>query len=181
VGFEPGGRWGESTDGAGFLDFLAAEGLVPQRQRVLLIGAGGAARSVAAALAEAGARSITAATRDPARHASAFAALGLEAPLGLDAPGLADAFAQATLVIQATPLRETSGPLDPARVPRGAVAIDIGYGEAPTPWVTALRAGGVRAMDGLGMLVHQARRSIALWTGEAPPLAALEAAVGWPR
>lgn len=181
VGFGAGGRWGDSTDGPGFLDFLAAEGLAPGAHRVLLIGAGGAARSVAAALVAAGAGAVTAATRDPRRHADAFAALGLAAPLAFDAPALDTAFARATLVVQATPARDPGGVLDPERVPRHAVAVDMGYGESITPWVAALRGRGVRAMDGLGMLIHQARRSIALWTGEAPPIEALEAAVGWPR
>lgn len=181
LGFGPDGRWGESTDGPGFLDFLGAEGIAPQSQHVLLIGAGGAARSVAGALAGAGARSVALATRDPARHASACAALGLDPPLGFDAPAMAAAFARATLVIQATPAREPAGVLDPSRVPPGAVAVDMGYGGEPTPWVGALHARGVRALDGVGMLIHQARRSIALWTGEAPPLAALEAAVARSR
>lgn len=181
VGFEPQGRWGESTDGAGFLDLLAAEGIDPAAQRVLLLGAGGAARSVADALARGGAQRVAAATRDPARHAAAFAALGLAPPLAFGAPALRAAFAEATLVVQATPVREAKGALDPALVPAGATAVDMGYGPELTPWVRALRARGVRAMDGLGMLIHQARRSIALWTGREAPLAALETAVGWPR
>jgi len=181
VGFDPGSRWGDSTDGDGFLDFLAAEGVDTASSSVLLLGAGGAARSVADALARAGARSIVPATRHPSRHAEAFAALGLAAPLAFDDPAVDDAFAAATLVIHATPARAIEGPLDPARVPRGARAVDMGYDETPTPWVRALRARGVTAWDGLGMLIHQARRSIALWTGRTPPLAALQAAVGWPR
>lgn len=179
--FDPDARRGETTDGPGFLDFLAAEGIDPARERVLLLGAGGAARSVADALARAGARALVSATRTPAGHAAAFAALGLAAPLAFTDPSLDEAFAAATLVIQATPARGTAGPLDPARVPAGARAIDMGYGETVTPWVAALRARGVRASDGLGMLIHQARRSIALWTGRTPPLEPLEAAVGWPR
>ncbi len=176
VVFDPVGRTGASTDGPGFLDLLAVEGLDPQAQRVVFLGAGGAARSVAAALAGAGARSVRAATRDPARHAGTFRALGLDPPLALDGAEVHAALAAATLVIQATPLRELEGPLDPALVPVEAVAIDMGYGAGPTPWVLALRARGVRARDGLGMLVHQARRSLALWTGRDVPLPTLWAA-----
>jgi shikimate dehydrogenase len=66
--------------------------------------------------------------------------------------------------------------MDPA-----ILAIDLVYGPEPTAWVRAARALGLQAYDGLGLLVFQARRSLALWTGQEVPLEPLAEAVGWPR
>jgi shikimate dehydrogenase len=181
VGFGPEGRWGDTTDGAGFLDFLAGEGIAIEGQRILMLGAGGAARSVLDALSNAGAEDLAVLTRDPARHAGALAALGIVAPIGFDSRAARPAFERATIVVHATPARALTGPLDPSSVPASAVAIDLGYGPEPTAWVRALREREVRAFDGVGMLVHQARRSLAAWTGRDVPLDPLRAAVGWPR
>jgi shikimate dehydrogenase len=59
--------------------------------------------------------------------------------------------------------------------------VDLVYGPEVTPWVRAARAAGIEAVDGLGLLVFQAQRSLALWTGREVPLAPLARAVGWPR
>jgi shikimate dehydrogenase len=180
IGFERGVAWGDTTDGAGFLAALEREGLRPSGQRVVILGAGGAARCVAGAVAPLAA-SLHLATREPGSHTAALSASGLPAALAFPSTGFADALAESTLVVQATPESGLDGPFDPARVPAGAVAVDLRYGAEPTPWVAALRFRGVRAMDGLGMLIHQARASLRLWTGREIPLEALEAAVGWPR
>ena len=55
------------------------------------------------------------------------------------------------------------------------------YGAEVTPWVLSARAAGLEALDGLGLLAFQARRSLALWTGRDVPIEPLLAAVGWPR
>jgi shikimate dehydrogenase len=179
VGWDAGGAWGETTDGAGFLGFLAREGIATEGADVLILGAGGAARAVGGAL-RSEVRSLAFATRDPARHTGGGWE-DLPAPAAFGAPETVEALARATLIVQATPLEALEGPLDATRVPAGAVAIDLRYGPGLTPWVLALRARGIRAFDGLGMLVHQARGSLALWSGRDIPLEALEAAVGWPR
>jgi shikimate dehydrogenase len=59
--------------------------------------------------------------------------------------------------------------------------LDLLYAAEVTPWVRRARAQGLSAHDGLGLLVHQARRSLALWFGTLPPLGPLARAVGWPR
>ncbi|NOT32558.1 MAG: hypothetical protein HOP12_00120, partial [Candidatus Eisenbacteria bacterium] len=65
VGFEADHTWGDTTDGAGFLDWLVALGRVVARERVVVLGAGGAARSVALALAEAQVGGLQIAARRP--------------------------------------------------------------------------------------------------------------------
>ena len=63
----------------------------------------------------------------------------------------------------------------------GALVVDLNYGATLTPWVQAARAQGFEAVDGLGLLVHQARHSLRFWFDRDVPLAPLAAAVGWPR
>src|SRR5690242_10633480 len=65
VGFDGGAWWADSTDGAGFLDLLAELERTPAAERAVLLGAGGAARSVALALGDAGCVSVTISARDP--------------------------------------------------------------------------------------------------------------------
>ena len=90
-------------------------------------------------------------------------------------------------MINATPLGApgAAGPAqEPAALeplPRPAAVLDLVYGERVTPWVERARALGHPAWDGLGLLVHQARRSLAIWLGREVPLEPLARAVGWPR
>ena len=71
-------------------------------------------------------------------------------------------------------------PCPPTLVGERAVAVDLLYHPAETPWLRALRARGVRAANGLGLLVEQARLAQRCWFGEAPPRRALEEALAWP-
>ena len=83
----------------------------------------------------------------------------------------------ATIVVNATPLAGPAGPREPGTLAEGLLVLDLVYGETPTAWVRAARAGGLEAHDGLGLLVFQARRSLSLWLGREVPLAPLLAAV----
>jgi shikimate dehydrogenase len=165
----PGGRTlGDSTDGPGFLDALADEGIPVAGQPVLVLGAGGAARAVVLALGRAGADVTVAARRpDAAADAASLAPGAHAAPLGA-----ADASAF-TVVVNATPLGMSGGdplPVDPGALHTGQAVVDLVYHPADTPLLTAARAQGAQAVNGLGMLLHQAARSFRLWTGEEPAL-----------
>jgi shikimate dehydrogenase len=179
VSFDPAGVRGDTTDGAGFVDLLRALEADPARERVLLLGAGGAARSLALALRRAGAL-VHASARNPQAAAGGWTEIGI-APVAWRGEAEAKALAAATLIVNATPLVEGEGPLPPGRAPRDARLVDLVYAEGLTPWVAKARALGYQAWDGLGLLVHQARRSLELWTGRPVPVAPLAAAVGWPR
>jgi shikimate dehydrogenase len=84
------------------------------------------------------------------------------------------------LIVNATPLGMSGGdalPVDPAMLHAGQAVVDLVYHPADTPLLTAARSQGATAVNGLGMLLHQAARSFTLWTGETAPLDAMRAAV----
>ncbi len=179
--FRPEGWWGETTDGPGFVDLLRELRYEPERQRVVLLGAGGASRSLALALQWAGCRDVRVSSRRRPEGAYAWGEGLDDRFLGWRSPEEDDALGTCTVVVNGTPLagEEPPAPLD--RVPRTALVVDLTYGEALTPWVRRARALGLHAIDGLGLLVHQARRSLSLWLGREVPVEPLAAAVGWPR
>jgi shikimate dehydrogenase len=180
LGFEPNGRWGDTTDGDGFIDLVRSLERDPAGLGVLLLGAGGSARSLALALHEAGAESVTVSARDPERRARTWSDLPSRWVAWRSADELR-ALSESKLIVNCTPLSSAEGPAAISELPAGALIVDLVYGPTLTRWVAAARAAGREAYDGLGLLVHQARRSLARWTGREVPLAPLEEAVGWPR
>ena len=162
-----GSLFGTNTDGEGFVASLArGSGFTPQGRRCVVVGAGGAARAVILALADAGAAHVARPVGEPVPSG------GSE----LDA-----AVQAADLVVNATPLGmvgTTTGGREewlvrPEILRGGQVAADLVYAPRPTPWLVAARAAGATTLDGLGMLVHQAAAQLALWTGREPPVEAM--------
>jgi len=180
VGLESEGWWGDTTDGPGLLDLLAELARADACERVVMLGAGGAARSLARSLAGAGGALVVSARR-PGEVGEGWRDLARMRVVGWRTPEETDALREATLVINATPLTAADGPAPLALIARGALLLDLNYGADVTPWVSQARGEGRTAHDGLGLLVHQARHSLALWFGPMPPLAPLARAVGWPR
>ena len=186
-----GGRLhGANTDVAGVRRALAEAGVRLEGIEAVLIGAGGAARAVVAALDAGGAARVTVANRTPSR-AAALAALpraGLEVrtePLAPIGEPLREALARARLVIHSTPFGMLHGPDEEATpVPAdlfaaGQAAFDLVYVPERTPFLRAAEAAGAQPVGGLGMLVHQGAESLRLWTGLEPPVEAMyEAARG---
>jgi shikimate dehydrogenase len=163
---------GDSTDGDGFLRALHDEGITPAGQRVLVVGAGGAARAITHALGRVGARVTVAARRPEAARSAAALAPDADAT-GLD--GIAvESF---DVVVNATPLGMDgeAPPFDTAELHAGQFVYDTVY-PIETPLLGEARARGLRAAGGLGMLVHQGALSFSLWTGVAPPLDVMRAA-----
>ena len=163
---EDGSLHAANTDAVGFLDALRADaGVSPAGKRVVVLGAGGAARAVAWAAASVGAADVAVLNRSlPAAEATAQIA----APVGRVA--YAADIASADIVINATPvgMPGVSGvPCDPETVQAGGVAVDLVYEPAETVWLAALRRRGVQTHNGLSMLVHQAAASFEMWTGTA--------------
>ena len=172
---------GDNTDGPGFMDALRIdEGIDVDGQRVAVVGAGGAGRAVARALAEAGAV-VTILNRSADAAALAASVAGPSARVGT--PGdLADV----AVVVNATPLGmgvvvSTTGapepmPFDVALLGAGQIVVDLIYHPVHTPLLLAARSQGLRAVNGVGMLVHQAAHAFRHWTSEEPPLEAMSAA-----
>ena len=180
VGFDRDGMWGDSTDGPGFLDLLVSLELAPTR--IVLLGAGGAARSLALSLARRAGVRVVASSRRPAETAATWGAIPGATLVAWRSAAEAEALAGAELVVHCTPLAGLDPPPAPLEaIAPGAAIIDLVYGGAPTPWVLAARASSRRAWDGLGLLVFQARRAFGLWFGREVPLEPLARAVGWPR
>jgi shikimate dehydrogenase len=170
-----GSLYGESTDGEGFLLALRDAGHDVAGHDVLLLGAGGAARAVAVALAGTGARiTITARRTGAAEHA---AALVDAATVAWDQR--ADAARAATFVVNATPLGMGDGSLPVAleALGTGQVYVDLVYHPLETPMLQAAQARGAAVVDGLGMLVRQAGLQVERWTGMPAPLPEMRAAV----
>jgi shikimate dehydrogenase len=170
-----GGWRGDNTDAEGFLRALDEQApLDLAGADVLLVGAGGAARAVAFALRGRGAR-VRVANRTPA----AAAELGDPVPFSVDAMDLVAG--QSALVVNATSLG-LHGDEAPAELPLaglgpGQVAADVVYRPGGTPWLAAAAARGARAVDGLGMLLHQGAAAFEQWTGRSPPVEVMREAL----
>lgn len=174
--------YGDNTDGVGLLrDVVDNHGFSLRGRRVLLLGAGGAARGVVGSLLEAEPAALVIANRtlDKAAamaaqfggvvHAASYAALAGER---------FDAIINATSASLAGQLP----PLPAGVYAPGALAYDMMYGKGETPFLAAAREqGAALCVDGLGMLVEQAAESFFIWRGvrpaTAPVLAALRASL----
>jgi shikimate dehydrogenase len=163
---------GTNTDGEGFVASLArGAGFDPAGRRCVVLGAGGAARAVVLALAEAGASEVAVVARRPEAAAEA-AGLAGQAGTVADPATAADA----ELIVNATPVGmvDDGPPLVPAAALSGRhLVVDLVYEPAETPWMREARRRGATVLGGLGMLVHQAAAQLALWTGLEPPVAAM--------
>lgn len=174
----PDGRLaGHSTDGAGFVASLRDAGVDPVGLDVAVLGAGGAARSVIDALARCGVRQIAVVNRSADRAEVAAALAGDRGRVGTSAD-----LAAADLIVNATSIGMGSNggsgdaPCDLRLLQPRHIVADLVYHPLETPLLAAARAVGARAIDGLGMLVHQAALQQELWTGVRPDPLAMRAA-----
>lgn len=167
-----GSLFGRSTDGFGFIENLRdrAPRWRPGNAPVAILGAGGSARAVAAALHRAGETEIRIINRTLDRAATLVADLG--GPL--QACGWSerqDAIRGCHLLVNTTTQGMVGEPpldLTPAGLADGAIVTDIVYVPLETPLLAAARAVGYHPVDGLGMLLHQARPGFEAWFGVAP-------------
>ncbi len=179
----PGECSGDNTDGPGLVAALRrGEHFDPGARRCLVVGAGGAARAVVAALADAGAAEVVVVNRTAERGAVAAALAG-----AAGRPGTEVDAAGCDLVVNATPLGMTGAtgadgawPIDPELLHPGQTVIDLVYHPPMTPWLEAARDRGATVGNGRGMLVHQAALQLTAWTGLEAPVEAMWAAVGPP-
>lgn len=172
-----GGRLlGDNTDGEGFLRGLRELPVAVAGARCVVLGAGGAARAVAHALLRAGAE-VALHNRTRARAVALAAELGSVGRVAvLSDATLVESVAAAELLVQATPVGMEgvaggASPLPPGVLPRAGAVVDLVYRPAETPLLAAARAAGLRAQNGLPMLVHQGALAFERWFGVAPPLA----------
>jgi shikimate dehydrogenase len=186
---------GANTDAPALLDDLAEAGFQPAGRVAVILGASGAARAAAFALAGAGAAALVVANRTPERAEELLADLllaisdehGLTAAgelppplvaLALDDPDLGEQIAACDLLVNATALgwREGETPLPDPPVGAATLVYDMVYRE--TRLLREAAARGAATRDGLGMLVRQGALALTRFTGREAPLDVMRAALG---
>ncbi|HKE95402.1 MAG TPA: shikimate dehydrogenase [Povalibacter sp.] len=166
------GLLGDNTDGAGLLTDLTRNlSLSIVNTRILLLGAGGAARGVLGPLLSAAPEYVEIANRDgdrAARLADEFSVLGNVTGCGFDGISTEGTF---DLILNATSasLQDTIPPVPPTVIAPTTLCYDMAYGKGDTAFTRwAKIAGAGRAETGWGMLVEQAAESFYLWRGVKP-------------
>jgi shikimate dehydrogenase len=168
---------GDNTDAPGLADWLRSVRIDCANQEAVILGAGGAARAAVLALASLGARSARVLNRTPERAQALACDLQPHVPQLQLSHGPLDEAARPRpqpirLLVNATSLgHHGSAPsVDASWYSPESVAIELVYNPPETAFVTAARAAGARAENGLGMLVHQAALAFERWTGQDAPL-----------
>lgn len=177
------GWFGDNTDGLGLCcDLRGNLDVALAGKRVLLLGAGGAARGVVPALFDEGIAELVIANRSPERAIALACDLADCGPIHTVAmQALADAGRFGILLNATSAARQGDAlALPVSLLAPDAVAYDLSYGQAAKPFLAwAENAGAARVSDGLGMLVEQAAEAFLRWHGvrpeTAPVLAALRA------
>lgn len=165
---------GTSSDGEGFIASLdqAHPAWRDDNRDVLLFGSGGAAIAIAHALSVEGA-GVTVCARSIEKARRIYDLLdadGYEQGV-MPWTSMAHALPHHTMAVNATTLGMSGAPPLPADVallPDGALVVDVVYNPLQTPLIAAARARGLATVDGLGMLLHQARVGFERWFGVRP-------------
>ncbi|CAM3113543.1 shikimate dehydrogenase [Filibacter tadaridae] len=162
---------GFNTDGRGFVRALEEScGKHPGEGKVLLVGAGGAARGIAFALHAAGygPLSITNRTLEKARSI----AVGLPNASSLTITEAESSLSNFKLIVQTTTVgmhfAQHGMPFNPNRLAEEAIVADIIYNPLETEFLENARANGAETMNGIGMFVHQGALAFETWTGTYP-------------
>jgi shikimate dehydrogenase len=168
ISFGPTGSVGHNTDGDGCCDALVEQGGARLRgATVVVLGAGGTARSIALALVRRGAHVVI--VNRTQSHAmelvGSFAAFGDEVSISV---GDQSAIASASILINATSVGMNSSdmPVDSSVLHNQLTVLDAVYSPLETSLLSAARVAGATVVDGLWMLIHQARHQQKLWFGE---------------
>jgi len=170
---KPDGRiLASNSDAYGFIQNLreGAPGFRADAGPAVMLGSGGAARAVVVALADAGAREIRIVNRTSAR-AEELCRLAPGIARAIPWTDMGSALADAALLVNTTSLGMDGQPaleIDLGRLPTGALVNDIVYTPLETPLLKAAAARGNPVVDGLGMLLHQARPGFKAWFGREP-------------
>lgn len=177
---------GYNTDGRGFYTALVRDlGYDVRGRRVLIMGAGGASRSVTVSLALAGCASIVIVNRSPEKGQQLAGIVKQSAP-GIEIKWLSPnenydlLVAESDVIINATPLTNFHGSV--LRVPvamlnKNQVVCDLNYSIYQPPLLQEAGARGARVMDGKGMLLYQAAAAFEIWTGLDAPVEVMRAAL----
>ena len=178
---------GYKTDGPGFLTALCEDaGFEPHDKKVMVLGAGGAARAVSFMLLSQKVSSVVIANRSVQKAATLAKALAEQSEKNdlktqittavLPGPDVNKEIAGCQLIVNCTTIGmkhspgEGQSPLVQADIPRGALVYDLVYNPSQTPLLRAAEAAGARTLGGLPMLVYQGAASFELWTDREAPI-----------
>ena len=170
---------GYNTDGQGFITSLLTDGKIKlEGQRVFLIGAGGAGKAVAVKLAERGVERLVITDKIGERTESLVSRLQENIPdcpvyaVAMASKEFAEAISESTLLINATPVGMNEGDpcvIDPDYLHKDLLIYDVVYNRE-TPLVGEAKKRGIKALGGIGMLIHQGAASFEIWTGQKAPV-----------
>jgi shikimate dehydrogenase len=165
---------GFNNDGVGFVQSVydAKPGWKPGCGPILVLGAGGAARAVVVALLEHGAQDIRVCNRSPERAEGMVSEIGGPVSV-LPWERRNDALADVSLLVNATDRGMLGKPaldVSLARLPAQAIVGDLIYIPPETPFLAAARAQGNLTVNGLGLLLNQARLAFEAWFGVLPEI-----------
>jgi shikimate dehydrogenase len=170
---------GYNTDGQGFITSLLTDGKIKlEGQRVFLIGAGGAGKAVAVKLAERGVERLVITDKIGERTESLVSRLQENIPdcpvyaVAMASKEFAEVISESTLLINATPVGMNEGDpcvIDPDYLHKDLFIYDVVYNRE-TPLVGEARKRGIKALGGIGMLIHQGAASFEIWTGQKAPV-----------
>jgi shikimate dehydrogenase len=173
---------GDNTDGIGFMrDLVVNQGQDVRGSRILILGAGGAARGVLVPLIDAEPASLVLANRTLERAETMVAELGANGSVEVCAFEHLDNKAPFDIVINATSagLDGALPPFSPACLKPESFCYDLAYSLNDTPFMRwALGHGAAQAVQGWGMLVEQAAESFEIWRGVRPDTATILEQVG---
>ena len=184
---EDGKLVGHNTDVAGFARALKEDaGFEAHGRRALILGAGGAARAVAAALVDGKASVVFVVGRQPKKTEGVALALKRTTPAGTTITwaywgdgAFQRALRESDLIVNCTPVgtagspAAAESPVDASLIRADATVFDLVYNPRETPLLAAARKRGAKAVGGLGMLVYQAAESFRLWTGQDADVSAM--------
>ncbi len=171
---EDGKLEGRNTDVFGFMENLKQAGFTvdPKNPIATVLGAGGAARAIVVGLQEFGFQEIRIVNRSPSRAEAMIKSIGGETKFQIVSfEERQKALKGASLLVNTTSLGMTGhDPLeiDLSALPQGAWVTDAVYAPLETGLLKQARQKGFFAVDGLGMLLHQAREGFSLWFGKDP-------------
>jgi len=170
---------GYNTDGQGFITSLLTDGKVRlEGQRVFLIGAGGAGKAIAVKLAERGVERLVITDKIGEKAESLVSRLQENIPdcpvyaVAMTGREFAKDISESTLLINATPVGMNEGDpcvIDPDYLHKDLFIYDVVYNRE-TPLIVEAKKRGIKALSGIGMLIHQGAASFEIWTGHKAPI-----------
>lgn len=169
--------FGFNTDGQGFVSALRNEArFEPAGCSILLLGAGGAARGIAFALAEARASEVAIANRSPGRAERLAEDVRQGTAIEVDAVAWDSALDEYDCIVNCTSVGMDGGgaageaPVSLETAKQGALVVDIVYVPEETPFIASAQAAGHPVLGGLPMLIYQGALAFELWTGLDAPV-----------